>query len=188
MPHDIPSCPPDEPVIQEMTVPSEFASLLLSRRDRAHVLVLPRALGLVYQKCNATSKAPYVDSDLIETSALRQRGVDIDTLHPREERGLYSQYSADVIIALGIFIAQVLAEHEIAAIYIRLRERIANGMTLLKQQGQEDVRVAMNINVLQAKKTSDGIEVVAKGISGPAEETADLLIKIIRALNDGGSH
>jgi hypothetical protein len=188
MPHDMPIRLSDEPIIQEMTVPSEFANLLLSRRDKAHVLVLPRALGSANQKCSASSKAPYIDLDLIETSSLRRRGVDIDTLHDKEEQRLYSQFSADVVIALGIFIAQVLAEHEITAIYTYLRQRIANALALLDQSGQEDVRTAMNINVLRAKKTSDGLEIVAKGISGPAEETTELVIRIIRELNDDESH
>lgn len=188
MPHDMPSRLPDEPVIQEMTVSSEFAELLLSRQEKAHVLVLPRAPGSTYQKTDATSKAPYIDLDLMETAALRKRGVDIDTLHDKEERGLHAQFGADVVISLGIFMAQMLAEHEITAIYAHLRQRVANALTLLKQQGQEDVRAAININVLRVKKTGDGFEIAAKGISGPAEETAELVIKIIRELNGGESN
>ena len=184
MPHDMPSRLPDEPFVQEMIVPAEFAKLLVSRRDKAHVLVLPRALGSAYQGNNSASKAPYVDLDLIEARVLRQRGVDIDTLHDKEERGLYSQFSADVIIAFGIFVAQVLTEHEITAIYIHLRQRVADVLTLLKHQGREDVRATTNINVLHAKKTSDGFEFVAKGISGPADQTTELVTRIIRELND----
>jgi hypothetical protein len=111
----------------------------------------------------------------MEVAKLRLRGVDVDFLHDEGERRLWGQFSADVVVALGIFVAQTLAEHEILAIYARLKDRAAAALAMLKERGRDDPAVVLSVDVLRARKTERGFEIVAKRVRGPAEQTVELV-------------
>src|SRR6266511_1180348 len=111
MPHDMPGEWPANPTIKEMSVPSEFEALLLSRRDRARLLVLPRAGPMMPRREDtAGSKPAYNDLDILTVRVLRRSGIDIDVLHDEDERRTSAQFGADLVIALGLFITQAIAE------------------------------------------------------------------------------
>jgi hypothetical protein len=184
MPHDMPARWPGEPIAEQASVSPGFADLLLSRRSLARVLVLPRAVDVTDEADHRSSpQAPYLDLDLMAMEDLRRAGVDIAPLHERGERVLVREFSAEVVVALGIFIGNALADHEIVAMYEYLKASIADAIRERKGRGRDDVAVVLNVDVLSVEKTAKGLVVTATGIRGPADQTADLCIRIIREAN-----
>jgi hypothetical protein len=182
LPHDMPSQWPDEPTIVEMAVPADFEKLLLSRRARAHLLVLPRAVPPVHMTDEWTaSKAIYDRGDITAADALGHEGVSIAVLHDPEERNDVVQLTGEIVVALGLFVAQSLAEHEIVAIYEYVKSVIGRVRAHFHER-DEETPVVLSIDLLKVR-TVAGAEVIAKRISGPAEPTADLLLEVIREAN-----
>lgn len=52
----------------------------------------------------------YRDADLTAVKMLRHRGVPIDFLHPAARRTFQSEYSAEIVVFLLIFVASALGE------------------------------------------------------------------------------
>lgn len=188
MPHAMPHDWPEVPIIEDLTVTPDFGETLLSRRNRAHVLILPRdgsSLRWIPEFSDA-ARPVYCDRDTSSLFDLEDRGLKIAMLHEESERDDFGQKGAEVVVAMGLFIAQTLAEHEIVGLYQHFCERNARTADLLKERGRDDARVVLSIDVLYAKKTAGGFKIEAKGVKGPAQETVDLFARMIRELNEDG--
>jgi hypothetical protein len=179
--HEMPGRWPEKPTIVTSSVSPEFRDLLLSRRDRAQVLVLPRKTPSTFlSEADTEATQTYDEFDLLfATRALRASGVDIDALHDEAERRLAGQFGADVVIALGLFIAKAIGEVEIQSIYQYVKGRIAKAQAHLVTSGRDDVDVVLAVDLLRVR-SSDGTEIEMRGVRGPAEPTADLLRAVLQ--------
>ena len=177
--HNMPTRWPDVPTIVVQAVLPELAELLLARRNRARVMVLPRAAPPQLQD-DPQGKPVYADHDIFAVEALRRAGVNIDALHDQDERRMSVEFSADVAIAMGLFIAQAISEQEIQNIYRHVKVRIARTRTLLTERGRDDVGVALVVDVFRIVRRHDEVKIEMRGVRGPAEQTAELLREALR--------
>jgi hypothetical protein len=147
--HDMPGEWPSVATIEERSVPKELTDLLLSRRDRARLLVLPRATPSVLRDDHRLASVPtYTDLDISAMMVLRRAGTNIKTLHDKDERNIVSQFSGDLVVALGLFIGQALAEVEIQRVYEYIRTRITSAHAHLVNANRNDRGVTLAIDVL----------------------------------------
>jgi len=130
----------------------------------------------------AGSKPAYNDLDILTVRVLRRSGIDIDVLHDEDERRTSAQFGADLVIALGLFITQAIAEEEIQNLYQYIKSRIADTRAHLTKLGRDDAGVVLAVDLLRVK-SPDGTAVEMRGVRGPAEETAELLREALRGSN-----
>lgn len=100
----------------------DLAQLLAERGDLAPVLVLPRTIE--------GDRGVYRESDLTSVKTLRHQGVPIDFLHPAPRRTFQSEYSAEIVLVLMIFIAKALGEQAIQDLARHLWKSIHDATTL----------------------------------------------------------
>ena len=177
--HNLPRDWPNEPAVTTSSVTPELRNLLLSRRDRAHVMVMPRATPPAsVNERDAEQTSTYADLDLLAVETLRRGGVDIKTLHGEGERRVSAEFGADVVIALGLFLAQAISEEEILNIYRYVKARIWRARKQLAERDRKGDDVILAVDLLRVKEPN-GTEIEVQGVRGPAEQTAELLREVL---------
>lgn len=91
--------------IAEFTPAPALVHLLAERDDVGSVLVLPRTVD--------GDLGVYRETDLVAVKTLRHQGVPVDFLHPAHRRTFQSEYSAELVMFLAVFVAEALAEQAI---------------------------------------------------------------------------
>ena len=102
----------------EFTPAPDLVHLLAERDDAASVLVLPRTVE--------GDRGVYRETDLIAVKTLRYQGVPIDFLHPANRRNFQSEYSADLVTFLLMFVAGALGEQAIQGLMKHLWNMVRN--------------------------------------------------------------
>jgi hypothetical protein len=177
--HNLPRDWPSEPTVTASSVSPELRSLLLSRRDRAHVMVMPRAtLPASVDERDAEQTSTYTDLDLLAVETMRRGGVDISTLHDEGERRVSAEFGADVVIALGLFLAQAISEEEILNIYRYIKARVWRARKELAKRDRKGDDVILAVDLLRVKEPN-GTEIEVQGVRGPAEQTVELFREVL---------
>jgi hypothetical protein len=141
------------PTVEPIAIPADLAVTLLSRRDRADVLLVPRRMD--------GDTGLYGDADLLTYKLLRATGVSIDWAHDESHRRFISEYSAEVVFAIALFVGQSLSEEAILTItrYLagRIRQMLSHGT---QGRGEAQLRVEIaHASVDGDRRELDGVRV-----------------------------
>jgi hypothetical protein len=107
-------------LVEWVQVPEWANDLLLRRRDEAELLILPQRVR--------DGRGEYRDADLQGVRALHAAGVRVDWAHGESDRTFISEYGAGEVGAVGMFVAQALAQENIGEIYRWLLARVRQAL------------------------------------------------------------
>lgn len=128
--------------------------LLAERDDDAPVLVLPRTVN--------GDRGVYRDADLTTVKTLRARGVPIDFLHPAARRTFQSEYSAEVVVFLLIFVASAVGEQAVQDLARYLWNSIRNAAA----SGAASPQPQLTVEISKYVEDGDHRELEGLRISG----------------------
>lgn len=155
-------------VTEYVSIPTWKRDFLLANSGRADLLVLPRAVR--------DGRGEYPAPDLPAVKALRAAGVSIDWAHPAPERTFASEYSAEVAVVIGLFVAQALGQEAVVQVSKWLLARVQQA---LAGRSQSMKRSTLVIEVDRLKVVGDRREVEGLRVTGTDErvvaEAASLL-------------
>lgn len=145
----------DDVIVERVEVPAWRRDLLLGAAHDAELLIMPMEVR--------DGRGVYRDADLPAVKALRAAGVNADWPHPAPARTYRSEFAAEPVTVIAMFIAQALGEHSVAEIarYVQMRALEALGR---RQPGAVSPTVTFNLDRLV--KNGDRLEVEGLRITG----------------------
>lgn len=157
--------------IAEFTPAPDLVDLLAERDDAASVLVLPRTVE--------GDRGVYRETDLIAVKTLRHQGVPIDFLHPADRRTFQSEYSAELVIFLMVFVAQALSEQAIQGLAQYLWNRFRNATSPGAASSPPELTVEIS------RFAADGTRLELEGVRISGQDADQVLKAVERTLRVG---
>lgn len=159
-------------VVERVPVPKWANDLILRRPDPADLLILPQRVR--------DGRGEYGMDDLVAVKALRAVGVRADWAHAEpEDRTIASEYSADVAVSVGLFVAQSLAQESVVEVARWLLSRVRQALA-----GHPDRKTAAPIVVQVDRLRQEGNrrEIEGLRVTGHDEQ----VVEVVTALLQGG--
>jgi hypothetical protein len=156
-------------IVDWVQVPGWANDLLLRRRDEAELLILPQRVR--------DGRGEYRDADLQGVRALHAAGVRVDWAHEESDRTFISEYGAGEVGAVGMFVAQALAQESIGEIYRWLLARVRQA---LGGHRHEPNAAPFVIEVDRVKIEGNRREIEGLRITGHDERVVDVAIALIQ--------
>jgi hypothetical protein len=164
------------PVVEKVQVPEWADDLLLQRTDEAEILILPRRVK--------DGRGEYRGADLPGVRDLYASGIRVDWAHEESDRTFISEYSAQEIATVGLFVTQTIAQENIGAIYWWLLSRIRQVLSG-HLPGQKTPTFVVEVD--RVKIEGDRREIEGLRVTGHDERVVDVAIALVRGepfLND----
>jgi hypothetical protein len=122
-------------------------------------------------------RGEYRVDDLQTVKALRAAGVSVDWAHPPQERTFTSEYSAEAVLAVGLFVAQALAEQSVGDVarWLLSRVRVALAARVHKKGGPPVI-----VEVARFVVDGDRREIEGFRVSGQDERIVDKVISLLK--------
>jgi hypothetical protein len=149
-------------------------------RDRAAARPLPQVLVLPSQVRDGIGYYSELDVDAVKIA--RDAGVDAEFLDDRADRRFLSEYSADVIVAFAIAVAQQLTVDGVIAIGRYLLARLGTLSRRGLTHAIEETRVRVDIDQVEVRTPS--AEITVKGLRFEASGR-HAVTEVVRGLTDG---
>ena len=156
-------------IVEWVQVPEWANDLLLRRRDEAELLVLPQRVR--------DGRGEYRDADLQGVRALHAAGVRVDWAHGESDRTFISEYGAGEVGAVGMFVAQALAQENIGEIYRWLLARVRQALGG-HRHGPNTAPFVIEVDRVKIEGTRREIEGLR--VTGHDERVVDVAIALIR--------
>jgi hypothetical protein len=159
-------------VVDQVPVPEWASDLLLGRQDQADLVVLPPRVK--------DGRGEYGMDDLVAVKALRAAGIRADWAHVKPEDRLFtSEYSADVVVFVVLFVAQSLAQEGVVEVARWLLARVRDALS-----GRSDGKTAAPIVVQVDRLKLDGQRRVIEGLRITGHD--ERVVEVVTALLQGG--
>jgi hypothetical protein len=155
--------------VEEVQVPEWANDLLLRRMNDADLLILPRR--------ERDGRGEYRDADLPGAPTMYDSGVRVDWAHPEPDRTFISEYSAGEIAHIGLFVAQTLAQENVALIYGWLLARVRQALGG-RNSGPEMPPFVIEVD--RVKIDGDRREIEGLRVTGRDERVVDVAIALVR--------
>jgi hypothetical protein len=156
-------------IVEWVQVPGWANDLLLRRRDEAELLILPERVR--------DGRGEYRDADLQGVRTLHATGVRVDWAHEEPHRTFISEYGAGEVGAVGIFVAQALAQENIGEIYQWLLTRVRQALGG-HRHGPNTTQFVIEVDRIKIDGTRREIEGLR--VTGHDERVVDVAIALIR--------
>jgi hypothetical protein len=141
--------------------------LVLERAQRADLLFLPRAVR--------DGRGEYRAADLPAVKALRRAGVSVDWAHPESERTFASEFSIELAVTIGWFVAQALGEESVQLVAKWLLVRVRHALAV----GSPSGRVVIEVDRLKVDGKRRAIEGLR--VTGSDEQKiVDAVVSLLR--------
>jgi hypothetical protein len=160
-------------VVEHVPVPEWASDLLLRRSDDTDVLVLPERLR--------DGRGEYATDDLMSVKVMRAAGLRADWAHGEpEDRTFVGEYSADVAVAITLFVSQSLAQEGIVEIARWLLGRVRQVVS-----GRKDNKSSAPIVVQVDRLKLEGNRRVIEGLKVTGHD--DRVVEVVKTILEGGS-
>lgn len=154
------------PQVETFPVEPDTAKRLLERIPASadgFVLVLPARIG--------PQGGMYRDAHLTSVKELRAAGVTADFLHPADQRTGLGEYSAEVVFAFAVGVAQNMTWDAAKAVWGYLRAHAAAYAT-----NEEPPMVRLEV----ARLRRDGLEIEGLSVTAPASDSnAEVFLRLL---------
>lgn len=156
-------------IVERVRVPEWANDLLLRRRDEAELLILPQRVR--------DGRGEYRDADLQGVRALHAAGIRVDWAHGDSDRTFISEYGAGEVCAVGMFVAQAIAQENIGEIYRWLLTRVRQA---LGGHRPEPNTAPFVIEVDRVMIEDNRREIEGLRVTGHDERVVDVAIALVR--------